>query len=277
MQIKPTKTPCARPTLHQMINIKPWNRRDIYAWICMYLLIFILSWLWLKPKLKKEPHHQWGVHQPVDHFLVRHTRTHDVDGFKQRLRSSSSAIILQRHVGFKVAHRCIKLTKITSKHLRVGGERGCPWHRRPPRCWSGSFFQGHPNTLALRWPCLPCLPDWKSMQSRAINRSGVIRNAEEEIRKELDKVHGQCRVGISFIRTAKYAQSLCNALLTIPIQAWSRVVWGGGGGWCVSQKADSHTFSVVCGIKSLPFWKCRSAIPATKSAEIYHHHLAYHS
>lgn len=45
----------------------------------------------------------------------------------------------------------------------------------------------------------------------------------EEIRREPDKVHGQCRVGIFFIETAEHTQSLCNALLTIPIQAWPRV------------------------------------------------------
>lgn len=110
------------------------------------------------------------------------------------------------------------------------------------------------------------------MQSRAINRLEVIRNAEEEIRREPDKVHSWCRVGISFIGKTKYAQFLSNALLTIPIQAWSRV-----GLFFFSQKADLHTFSLVSEIKSLPFWVCKSAIPATELAEIYHHHLAHHS
>jgi len=109
------------------------------------------------------------------------------------------------------------------------------------------------------------------MQSRAVDRSEVIRNAEE-IRREPDKVHGRHRVGISFIGKPKYAQSLCNALLTICIEAWSRV-----GLFFLSQKANLHTFSVVCGIKSLPFWECKSAIPATELAEIYYHHLAHHS
>lgn len=51
---------------------------------------------------------------------------------------------------------------------------------------------------------------------------GVIRNAEEEIRREPDEVHGRRGVGVSFIGKAKYAQALHNASLTIPIQTWSR-------------------------------------------------------
>lgn len=56
----------------------------------------------------------------------------------------------------------------------------------------------------------------------AIQRAGVIRNVEEEVRKEPDKVQGQHRVGISFIRITEYTQALCKALLIIPIQAWPR-------------------------------------------------------
>lgn len=77
----------------------------------------------------------------------------------------------------------------------------------------------HLNTLALRQPPLA---SYKGIQIRAINRSGVIRNVEEGT-KEPDKVQGQCRVGISFTRITEYTQALCNALLTIPIQAWSRL------------------------------------------------------
>lgn len=74
----------------------------------------------------------------------------------------------------------------------------------------------HLNTLALRQPGLA---RYKSMQTGAIKRSGVIRNAEEEVRKDPDKVQGWCRVGISSTRITEYTQALCNALLTIPIQA----------------------------------------------------------
>lgn len=87
---------------------------------------------------------------------------------------------------------------------------------------------------------------------------------EEEGRKEPDKVQGQCRVGISFTRITEYTQALCNALLTIPIQAWSRV----GLIFIPPQKYNLHTFSVGCGIKSLPFWECKSALPAMEPAEI---------
>lgn len=89
------------------------------------------------------------------------------------------------------------------------------------------------------------------MQIRAVNRSRVIRNVEK-VRKEPDKVQGQCRVGISFIRVTEHTQALCNALLTVPIQAWSRV---GLIFFLFLLKATLHIFSVDWGIKSLPFWE----------------------
>lgn len=110
------------------------------------------------------------------------------------------------------------------------------------------------------------------MQSGAINRSEAIRNAEEEIRKEPNKGHGLRKVGISLIGMAKYAPSPCNALLTIPHASLvkSRV-------FSFFLKNPIHTFIVVCGLKSLPFWECKSAMPAMETAEIYHHHLVHHS
>lgn len=77
----------------------------------------------------------------------------------------------------------------------------------------------HLNTLALRQPCLA---GHKNMQIRATHRPGVIRNVEEEVKKEPDKVQGQCRVGISSIRITEYTQVLFSALPIIPIQAWPR-------------------------------------------------------
>lgn len=102
----------------------------------------------------------------------------------------------------------------------------------------------------------------------------MIRNVEEEIRRQSDKVHGRHRVAISFMGMANYTLCLCCRFLTVPMQTSSRIICFG---FFFSQKADLHTLSVVCGIKSLPFWECKSAIPVTEPAEIYRHHLAHHS